>query len=176
MSAAARSDQEWQRVLNPDEYNVLRCRHTEPAGSGEYITAFPENGHFACRACAQPLYSVGSKFACNCGWPAFSRCFEGALRCEPDLENFEMCGGRVEIVCCSCASHLGHIFFEATDGGPKKTERHCVNSLSIRWNADAPDAARAEQSLRREYDACMDKMLRVLSGMPAEEEPPARPP
>ena len=165
-----RDNAHWRRVLTKVEYDVLRRKHTEPAGSGEYDKAFPAVGHFACRACGQPLYSTASKFAAGCGWPAFSRCYVGALRCEPDLEQFEACGGRVEILCSGCDGHLGHVFFE---GERNKDERHCVNSLSIRHVSDAPgDAAvlenaalAAEQSIRKERDEAMDRAMRILMGL-----------
>ena len=146
------TDDEYRRALTAEEYEVLRCKHTEPAGTGEYCTFQPTNGHFACRACRQPLYSASAKFASTCGWPAFSKCYAGALRCEPDLEQFEAYGGRVEIVCSACDSHLGHVFFESGERTHLR-ERHCVNSLSIR-HVEAGDAPKEEQSLRKQYDEC----------------------
>ena len=91
-----RDDAYWQRVLTPDQFRIMRQRHTEPAGSGEYVTCLPSAGHFACRACRQPLYSAASKFASGCGWPAFSRAYNNSLKCEPDLDNFHSAGARAD--------------------------------------------------------------------------------
>ena len=160
----ARDGRALRRVLSSDEYDVLRLKHTEPAGSGVYDKEFPSSGHFACRACGQPLYSVASKFASGCGWPAFSRSYNEALLCEPDLANFHACGGRVEIMCSGCSGHLGHVFFETS--GSCDTERHCVNSLSIRHVEDGAPEHLGETSMRKEYNECMQRMLMVLSGQP----------
>jgi peptide-methionine (R)-S-oxide reductase len=166
MSRAA-TDEHWRRVLSSDEYNVLRLKHTEPAGSGQYDQALPASGHFACRACRRPLYSAESKFQSGCGWPAFSRSYAAALRCEPDLDNFHACGGRVEIMCKGCSGHLGHVFFETA--GSCVTERHCVNSLSICHVEEGTPGDVVETSIREEYDDCMQRMLMVLSGQQKSE-------
>ena len=160
-------DDPYRSQLTDAEYNVLRLRGTEPAGSGEYNKMLPSSGYFSCRACGKPLYSAAAKFESGCGWPAFSRCYVDALKCQPDLEQFESCGGRVEISCAGCSSHLGHVFFEG-DNPTRKKERHCVNSLSIR-HVDglahvATVAGAEEQSLRDEYEACMQRALMMLMG------------
>ena len=123
MPADRHDDAHWRRVLSPAEYDVLRSRHTEPVGSGEYDQAFPPAGHFECRACRLPLFTAAAKMASGCGWPAFSRCYAGALRCQPDLEQFHACGARAEIVCARCDSHLGHLFFEGDDNCKSTRER-----------------------------------------------------
>ncbi|EOD32405.1 hypothetical protein EMIHUDRAFT_57831, partial [Emiliania huxleyi CCMP1516] len=103
----AKSEAEWKKQLNAQEYNVLREKGTERAGTGEYDKFYPKAGHFVCRGCGLPLYSAESKFKSGCGWPAFDRCYKGAVRTEVD-SSFGM--RRVEIMCSSCGGHLGHVF------------------------------------------------------------------
>eukprot|EP00048_Salpingoeca_helianthica_P014815 m.223710 g.223710 ORF g.223710 m.223710 type:complete len:143 (+) comp16303_c0_seq1:833-1261(+) len=138
--AAKRTEAEWKQQLSPQEYHVLREKGTERAGSGEYDKLYPKDGYFACRACGAPLYSAAAKFKSGCGWPAFDQCFKGAVSTTIDT-SYGM--RRVEITCSACDGHLGHVF-EGEHMTPTN-ERHCVNSVSIRF-VDAPIPAGLEQA------------------------------
>lgn len=123
------NDGDWKGVLSPRAFNVLRQGGTEPGGTGEYDGFYPDEGHFVCGGCSAPLYSAEAKFKSGCGWPAFDKCYKGAVNTNVDT-SFGM--RRVEIVCGNCDGHLGHVF-----EGERLTdtnERHCVNSLSVRYN------------------------------------------
>jgi peptide-methionine (R)-S-oxide reductase len=141
MSAAqaqAVTDEEWRSRLSPFEYNVLRQKGTEPRG-GEYDKFYPAagEGFFACRACHAPLYSAAAKFSSGCGWPAFDKCYKGSVNTFTDSSHGMQ---RIEITCATCGGHLGHVF-----QGERMTatnERHCVNSVSVKFvkNAAPPSA------------------------------------
>ncbi|CAM9792752.1 unnamed protein product [Ectocarpus sp. 13 AM-2016] len=125
-----KTDAEWAAELTPTEYDVIRNKGTERATTGEYDKFYPEKheGFFVCKACKNPLYSAESKFKSGCGWPAFDKCFKGAV-----VTNTDNAYGmqRVEIVCAKCGGHLGHVF-----EGERMTstnERHCVNSVSVKF-------------------------------------------
>jgi peptide-methionine (R)-S-oxide reductase len=66
----SKTEDEWRAELTPEEYEVIRGKGTEPAGTGEYADFHPAagEGHFACRACRAPLYSAAAKFDSGCGW------------------------------------------------------------------------------------------------------------
>jgi len=127
-----RTAEEWKRVLSSEEFYVLRQKGTEARG-GEYDGMYPKEGHFVCRGCGTPLYSAESKFKSGCGWPAFDKCYKGSVKTETD-ESFGMV--RIEIMCAACDGHLGHVF--PGEGMTPTNERHCVNSVSVRYVPAAP--------------------------------------
>lgn len=111
--------------LTKEEERVIIHKGTEYPFTGKYDD-FYEKGTYVCRKCGAPLYRSDSKFDAGCGWPAFDREIEGAVKRIPDRD-----GVRVEIECANCGGHLGHVFT-----GERFTEtntRHCVNSISMRF-------------------------------------------
>lgn len=128
--SGARQEQElgWWHCLSQEQFRVLRMRETEEIHSGRLLQCF-EQGTYFCSACSQPLYLACHKCQSNHGWPAFSDAITGAL---------DRKGGthKVEITCRGCGGHLGHVFKSSRYPGPHH-ERHCVNSVSLRF---APDA------------------------------------
>lgn len=93
------SESQWKEILDPRAFHVLRQKGTEPAGSGEYDGFYPKEGHFQCAGCSAPLYSAEAKFKSGCGWPAFDKCYKGAIDTVTD-SSFGM--KRVEILCANC--------------------------------------------------------------------------
>jgi len=125
----AKSDQEWQAILNREQFRILRQKGTEAAGTGEYDKHY-EDGVYACAACDTPLYKSTTKFKSGCGWPAFFDAIPGAVSRHEDKTNGMI---RTEITCTACGGHLGHVF--KGEGYPTPTdERHCVNSISLKFS------------------------------------------
>ncbi|KAJ4969106.1 hypothetical protein NE237_015807 [Protea cynaroides] len=125
-----KSDEEWQAILSPEQFRILRQKGTEYPGTGEYDKFFGE-GIYNCAGCGTPLYRSTTKFNSGCGWPAFYEGLPGAINCTPDPD-----GRRIEITCAACGGHLGHVF--KGEGFPTPTdERHCVNSISIKFTPES---------------------------------------
>ncbi|PSN75493.1 SelR-domain-containing protein [Corynespora cassiicola Philippines] len=127
-----KTDGEWQAVLSPEQFRILRKKGTEPPGSGTYDKHYPDAGTYTCTGCNAPLYKANHKFDSGCGWPAFWDAVPGAVgqKADPSLGMM-----RTEIVCNNCGGHLGHIFKGERFGNPKD-ERHCVNSISINFSPE----------------------------------------
>ena len=130
MAAITKTDAEWKAELSDFEYKVLREKATEPAGSGEYDGFYPKagEGHFVCRGCKNPLYSAEAKFKSGCGWPAFDKCYKDSVK---TIEDNSYGMRRIEILCARCDGHLGHVF--VGEGMTATNERHCVNSVSVKF-------------------------------------------
>eukprot|EP00047_Mylnosiga_fluctuans_P002691 m.225529 g.225529 ORF g.225529 m.225529 type:complete len:145 (-) comp11277_c0_seq1:62-496(-) len=133
-TSVQKTEAEWKALLTAQEFDVIRNKGTERAGTGEYDKFYPKKGYFECRACKAPLYSAEAKFNSGCGWPAFDKCFKGQVATHTD-ESYGM--RRVEITCGACGGHLGHVF--EGEHLTKTNERHCVNSISVRFvDAEIP--------------------------------------
>lgn len=133
------SDDVWRKILNKEEYNVLRCAGTERPAKGKY-TNFNERGVYHCTACDLPLFDSSAKFACGCGWPAFhSPIDETSIVNKTD---HHIGYPRTECLCVKCDSHLGHVFNDAPSNIPTG-RRFCINSICLNFKpADAVEAKR----------------------------------
>ena len=129
-----KTDDEWKEQLNSQEYNILRNKGTEAPSTGKYDKYYPKSGYFACTGCNSPLFSAQAKFNSGCGWPAFDKCYKDALVTQTDTSFGQI---RIEIMCGSCEGHLGHVF--ANERFTDTNERHCVNSISIKYVDKEPN-------------------------------------
>ncbi|KAJ8548156.1 hypothetical protein K7X08_021392 [Anisodus acutangulus] len=121
-----KSEDDWRAILSPEQFRILRQKGTEYPGTGEYDKFFGE-GVYQCAGCGTPLYKSTTKFNSGCGWPAFFEGLPGAINRTADPD-----GRRIEITCAACGGHLGHVF--KGEGFPTPTdERHCVNSISLKF-------------------------------------------
>ncbi|MEV6628775.1 peptide-methionine (R)-S-oxide reductase MsrB [Amycolatopsis sp. NPDC051106] len=123
-----KSEQEWRAELGPEEYAVLRQAGTERPFTGEY-TDTKTTGVYECRACGAELFRSDTKFESHCGWPSF---YDPADSDAVLLREDRTMGmKRIEVLCGSCHSHLGHVF--EGEGYPTPTDqRYCINSISLK--------------------------------------------
>ncbi|KAF2227385.1 putative peptide methionine sulfoxide reductase B3 [Elsinoe ampelina] len=138
-------DSEWRAQLTPEQFRILREKGTEAPFTGEYDKHYPSSGVYTCAGCEAPLYTAKQKFKSGCGWPAFFDTVPGAVTRNVD-RTFGM--ERVEIVCSNCGGHLGHVFKGEGYGTPTD-ERHCVNSVSIKFGKEDPVMEKESKVWRR---------------------------
>ena len=123
-----RTDAEWQKLLKPEQYRVLRKAGTERPYSSP-LDKEKRAGVFSCAGCALPLFSSKTKFESGTGWPSFWQPMEKAVVEETDTSLFMK---RTEVLCRQCGGHLGHVF----DDGPKPTGlRYCMNGAAMNFTA-----------------------------------------
>jgi len=117
--------------LDDEERRVLLRQGTEPPFCGGLLKE-KRAGLFACRLCGLPLFRSDSKFESGTGWPSFFQpCDPEHIRALRDVSHGML---RTEIRCRRCDGHLGHVF---EDGPPPTGLRYCLNSVSLRFQADA---------------------------------------
>jgi len=111
--------------LSAEERRVLLDHGTEPPFCGGLLDSKDE-GVYACRLCALPLFRSRTKFESGTGWPSFFEPFDPEHVTAVRDRSYGM--ERVEIRCRRCDGHLGHVFAD----GPRPTGlRYCINSVAL---------------------------------------------
>src|SRR4051812_33045478 len=126
-----KTEEEWQRELTPEQYEVLRRQGTEPPFTGKY-TYNKDDGIYRCAACGNELFSSETKFDSGTGWPSF---YEPAVAEAVELRDDSSYGmTRTEVLCRRCGGHLGPVF---DDGPGPNGQRWCINSAALDLDAEA---------------------------------------
>jgi peptide-methionine (R)-S-oxide reductase len=125
-SPADRTDGEWQKVLPPETFRVMRKHDTERAGTSPLDREYRE-GLYACAACGLPLFVSSTKFDSGTGWPSFFAALPQAVGTSTDRR---LGMARTEVHCARCGGHLGHVFPD----GPRPTgQRYCMNGVALQF-------------------------------------------
>ena len=121
-----KTDEEWKKMLNDEQYNVLREEGTERPFSSP-LNHEKRTGTFACAGCGLELFASDKKFDSGTGWPSFYQAIEGHVETKSD---HKLGMERTEYHCARCGGHQGHVF----DDGPKPTGlRYCNNGVALKF-------------------------------------------
>jgi peptide-methionine (R)-S-oxide reductase len=121
-----RSEEEWQRLLTPAQFAVLRHEGTERPFTSP-LNSEKRPGVFVCAGCALPLFTSQMKYDSGTGWPSFFTLIPDRLATK---EDFKMVLPRTEYHCVRCGGHQGHVF---DDGPPPTGLRYCNNGVALRF-------------------------------------------
>ncbi len=128
-----KKNEEWKKILTPEEYYILREKGTERPFSGKYYYN-REQGIYCCAACDHPVFSSEEKYESGTGWPSFFAPYEKGSLGQSIDKSLGMI--RKEVHCKKCGGHLGHVF----DDGPQPTgKRYCINSLAMKFKPGAKE-------------------------------------
>ncbi len=119
-----KTDDEWKKLLTPEQYYVLRKHGTERAFSHPLDKTYAA-GMYHCAGCDLPVFSSETKYDSTTGWPSFWAPIEKAVGMSTDRAWGML---RTEVHCRRCGGHLGHVFPD----GPKPTgQRYCMNGVAM---------------------------------------------
>ena len=120
------SEEEWKKILTPEQFAVLRKEATEPPGSSPLDHEHRE-GTFVCAGCELALFTSKMKFDSGTGWPSFFTTIPGHVGKKTD---YKILLPRTEYHCVRCGGHQGHVF----NDGPQPTgERWCNNGVALKF-------------------------------------------
>jgi len=146
-----KTDEEWKKILNPEQYRILRQSGTERP-NGEVYKQFHDQGEgtYYCAGCGAELFTSKEKFDSGCGWPSFY----DPSKAKNVTTKDDFSGGmvRTEVNCAKCGGHLGHVF--KGEGFKTPTDqRYCINGVALKFvpatPAKAPEKAAEKESEKK---------------------------
>ena len=126
MGKFVKTKEEWEKILTPKQFDILRRRGTESAFSSELLEE-KRDGTYSCVACGNEVFSSETKFDSGTGWPSFTKPKnDNSIKTKQDNS---LALSRTEVLCKTCGSHLGHVF----EDGPKEKggKRYCINGIAL---------------------------------------------
>ena len=139
--AVSKSEEEWKKILTPEQFEILRKHGTErPWGKAYDEFKKQGEGAYHCAGCNAELFTSKEKFDARCGWPAF---FDTSKHENiKTVRDVSFGTVRVEVRCNLCDGHLGHVF--TGEGYDTPTDqRYCINGKVLKF---VPKAAAGDDA------------------------------
>ena len=110
--------------LTDEQKKVLFEHGTEAPYTGQFYLN-KEEDIFHCANCDNPLFRSSEQYDSGCGWPSFTApIHKDSVKYVEDTSHGM---DRTEVRCGKCGAHLGHVFPDGPDAGP----RYCINSAAL---------------------------------------------
>ena len=77
------TNDEWRKILTPEQYSVMREAGTEAAFCNAYWNNHGK-GHYHCAACDNLIFDASTKFESGTGWPSFYQPEKGSVKTVED--------------------------------------------------------------------------------------------
>jgi methionine-R-sulfoxide reductase len=122
----AKTNEEWKKLLTPNQYYIMVERGTEPPFKNAYYDMH-QKGVFKSAATGEVLFTSDDKFDSGTGWPSFVKPVSMSKIEIVKDDSYGM--SRDEVIEKSTGLHLGHVF----DDGPadRGGKRYCMNSGAL---------------------------------------------
>ncbi len=123
------TEDDWKRILTPEQYYILRKAGTETPFTSPLLKEH-RPGTYVSADCNEPVFRSEQKFDSGTGWPSFWAPINAdAIVTSTDNSLFME---RVEVR-SPCGGHLGHVF---TDGPAPTGLRYCMNGDALKFIPD----------------------------------------
>ncbi len=124
------SDDEWRRLLTPEQFRITRRQGTEPPCSGRYHD-FHGTGVYRCVCCGNELFSSRDKSLLPEKWATFlAPVRQDSISTAPHIVNLMV---RTAVRCGRCDAHLGYLLPERR---PPAWTRYVINSTALLFHDD----------------------------------------
>jgi peptide-methionine (R)-S-oxide reductase len=131
-----KTNEEWKKILTPQQYHILREEGTETPFTGE-LNHEKRKGTYYSVGCDVALFRSEQKYDSGTGWPSFWDPIS------PDVlvlkKDTTLGVERIEVL-DTCGGHLGHVFDDGPtalpDGRQATGKRYCMNSIALRFVPD----------------------------------------
>jgi peptide-methionine (R)-S-oxide reductase len=158
------SEDEWKKILTPEQYAVTRQAGTErPFGAIYKDFEAQGEGTYYCVCCGAELFTSKEKFHSGCGWPSFY----DSSKAKGVLERADFSHGmrRVETLCKRCGAHLGHVF--EGEGFKTPTDRRfCINGIALQFVPKGGEAPKLREVTSAEVQSKKDEVNKAFGEAP----------
>jgi peptide-methionine (R)-S-oxide reductase len=125
-----KTEDEWKKLLTPQQYAVLRLKGTDAPFSETVLLNEKRPGTYVTADCEEPVFRSEQKYDSKTGWPSFWAPIEGSV---VELPDNSLGISRTEVVGKKCGGHLGHVF---SDGPLPSGLRYCINPAALKFIPD----------------------------------------